>query len=177
MKNVTITDLKKICQTNESAKHDGWYAQKITRKISIRLTKLLLHTNITGNQVTILWCFIDICGGLMFIVNLYWLNLLASLFLHIAFILDCTEGEIARYRNTCSLKGKYLDRLCHTVAYPLIFIGISIGVYNVYHDLIYLVMGYMVVVFFFGMWLANADLKLILRNRNSSSYGIVSILI
>ena len=152
-----VKELRKICQTPESALHDSWYGTNFVRRVSIYLTKFFLYTPITGNQVTILWCIVGITAGILFAFGNYWYSIIGALLLQLLYVLDGTDGEVSRYRGTCSLKGEYLDRLCHNVVYPSIFVGISFGVYANFHSIWAFIFGFSASIFFLQMWLVELE--------------------
>jgi phosphatidylglycerophosphate synthase len=87
------------------------------RKVSPYLTRVLVKTPITPNQTTILW-------GVISVLNSYtvyraltgdWIALLlVPVIYQFAFVLDCVDGEIARFKNMANpVGGKLLDGICH----------------------------------------------------------------
>jgi len=140
----SVKELRKICQPTK----DVWWARYIFRPISIYITKILLHTPISSNQVTVLWFLTGIASGTLFIFGNYWCSIAGALLLQAILLLDCVDGEVARYRATSSLKGEYLDRLGHNITYPYIFVGISFGVYANFHDIRAFIFGFSASLFF-----------------------------
>jgi len=126
-----IGELRKICQN--SRKYAKKYRMNPWRKVSIYFTKALLYTNITANQVTILCALIGVLGGILLAFG-NWYSIAGALLLHLHVIFDFVDGEVARYRKSESLTGIYLDLLCHHIVNPIVFVGISFNVYNVFHD-------------------------------------------
>jgi phosphatidylglycerophosphate synthase len=93
------------------------YARGV-RRLSIRITRLLLPTGISANQTTVLGILIGIVGGLLLAVNHYWAQIAAIVLLQLAFVLDFCDGEIARFERTVEGKssgagGAYLDWVGH----------------------------------------------------------------
>ncbi len=43
--------------------------------------------------------------------------------------LDCADGNIARIKQTSSIRGVYLDRLVHNIAHPLFFLVVGFAFY------------------------------------------------
>lgn len=122
----SINELRAICQPQ---KMDTRY-----RKLSIYLTKLFLKTPFSADAVT----FLDLVIGL---IGTYFLScgsslsiLFGALFLQLYFILDCVDGEIARYTKTASIRGKCLEKIVHFIVNPLIFISLGFGIFNVSND-------------------------------------------
>ncbi len=119
----SIKELKKICYKNGKPEH-------FIRYISIYLTKLLLYTRITPNQITVFWSILGIIGATLFIINSYITNIIATLLLILTFTLDKTDGQIARYKKKFSRKGLELDWSAGR-AYPLLtLVFITLGVYT-----------------------------------------------
>lgn len=93
------------------------YARGV-RRLSIRITRLLLPTGISANQTTILGILIGIAGGLLLAINDYWAQIVAIVLLQLAFVLDFCDGEIARFERQIEGKrsgagGAYLDWVGH----------------------------------------------------------------
>jgi len=128
----SIGELRKICAKSHDP-DEKRYLLIFWRKISIYFTKLLLYTSITANQVTILGTLVGIFAGVLLAYgNLY--TLIGALLLHLSFIFDLVDGEVARYRKSGSIIGIYLELLNHHIVIPFVLICISFMVYDVFHD-------------------------------------------
>jgi phosphatidylserine synthase len=156
-KNPSINDLRAVCQTPESSQNDSWYGKLFGRRISIYFTKLFLYTPLSGNGITLLWCTIDLIAAYLLLFPNYWNAILASLLLQLAYVLDGTDGEVSRYRKTSSLKGEYLDRLCHNISYPAIISAITLNVFYQTNLNSYLILGLVAVIFFLLSWLVDLE--------------------
>ena len=89
----SITELKKIVRKSQVNYKSPWYARKVIRKISIYITRLFLHTNITANQVTILQLIVSVIGiGLLCSGN-SWISFAGVFLLHLGYVFDCVDGE------------------------------------------------------------------------------------
>jgi hypothetical protein len=153
----SIKELKPICQTAKSAEHDSLYGRKVVRKASIRFTWVFLHSRISANVVTCLWGASFLLAAFVFSLGIYPLIIIAPLLVHLGYILDDTDGEIARFRKTSSKKGEYLDRIFHDITYPSLFIGISVGVYLNTHDWVILLLGMICAMFRAQLWLIDLE--------------------
>jgi len=124
----TIEQLRAVCQPpsvtgRSNAEH--WVADLYLRKLSPYLTRLLLKTPITANGVTYLMIItgISISAALQ-IPGLFGL-FLAFLLSQLQMLWDCCDGEIARWRETQSPKGVFLDRVGHYLTESLIPIALA----------------------------------------------------
>lgn len=147
LKDASIEELRDICQASDDIYNDRWFGIYFARTISIYITKILIRTPITANQVTFVWFLLDIAAAVSFSFGHYWYSIIGSLLVLMSYILDSIDGEIARYRHSCSMKGAYLDRIFHDISYPFIFIGISFGVYANFHSIWAFVLGFSASIF------------------------------
>ena len=119
--NPTIYDLKQRCRKQHDSEP---YAKYVIRYISIYVTWLLVRTPITANQVTLLQIAFGIIGAIFFGFGQF---VLGVVFLQFGFILDCCDGEVARWNMQESKAGEYLDLIGHRIVIPLYFFGLGIG--------------------------------------------------
>lgn len=127
--NPTIAQIREISQPvsvtgRSNAEH--WVADLYLRRISPYLTRVLLRTPITANGVTYLMIITGISISAALLVP-GTKGLLLALFLsQLQMLWDCCDGEIARWRNTQSPKGIFLDRIGHYLTESLIPIAFAL---------------------------------------------------
>lgn len=114
------------------------YARAV-RRLSIRITRLLLPTGISANQTTVLGVLIGIGGGLLLAANTYVGQIVAILLLQLAFVLDFCDGEIARFERQVEGKssgagGAYLDWVGHYYMPAAITAGLAWSVFHATGD-------------------------------------------
>jgi 1L-myo-inositol 1-phosphate cytidylyltransferase / CDP-L-myo-inositol myo-inositolphosphotransferase len=109
---------------------DGQVDTYFNRKLSRHITRWLLRTPLTPNQVTLLSCLVGILGALCFFPGGYWGPVLGALLLQFSVVLDCCDGEIARVKFMESPVGDFLDIVCDTVVSIAIFLGIGVAVWT-----------------------------------------------
>jgi phosphatidylglycerophosphate synthase len=115
----TIAQLREVTQppsvrTRAAAEH--WVAHAYLRDISPYLTRILLRGGFSANGVT--WLMIIAAAAAA--VATGWPSvfgaILAVILVQLQMLLDCCDGEVARWRQTSSPRGVYLDRVGHYVA-------------------------------------------------------------
>lgn len=114
----SVAELKAVAQppavlSRANAEH--WAGIAYGRKISIHLTRMLVNTRVTPDGLT--WAMI-VAGGLSAIALSFpgwWTAVLAALLIQAQLIIDCMDGELARWRNKTGASGVYLDRIGHYV--------------------------------------------------------------
>lgn len=134
----SIKTLKKTCQPKNQNTEE-----RIKRAVSIHITRLLLHTNITGNQVTLLNMFLGIVAGIFFAWGIYLCSFVGAVLLYVCRIIDRVDGEVARYRKKMSRTGVYIDKLNDIIISPYILICITFGIYNMFHNVTIFIFGFL----------------------------------
>ncbi|MBU3692269.1 MAG: CDP-alcohol phosphatidyltransferase family protein [Candidatus Nanopelagicaceae bacterium] len=125
----TIAQIREISQPvsvtgRSNAEH--WVADLYLRKISPYLTRLLLKTPISANGITYLMIATGISISAALLIPGY-IGILLALFLsQLQMLWDCCDGEIARWRQTQSPKGVFLDRLGHYLTESLIPVALGL---------------------------------------------------
>ena len=125
----TIKEMRQICQNFSEI-----YSKYFSSLISIYITKLIAMTAITPNQVTIAMTFVGMIGGILFVFGDNLLFVIGSLCFVFLNILDCVDGELARYKNRCSEFGKYLDAIGHYIIDSFMLLGCAVGLFNLHNS-------------------------------------------
>ncbi|MCQ9207759.1 MAG: NTP transferase domain-containing protein, partial [Omnitrophica bacterium] len=104
---------------------DGPVSRYLNRPISTRISKLLLKTNITPNQISFYSFLIAMAGaGLLFFGNITCL-IASGILVQMASIVDGCDGEIARLKYQESDYGAWFDACLDRYADAFIFFGLS----------------------------------------------------
>lgn len=113
-----MDELRRVCQpaaTMSRRSGEHWLARRWLRRFSLRLTALLVRTSVTPNQLTVLMIAVGLLAAVAAALpGLGWAVVAAVLVLAY-FILDCSDGEVARWKGMTSVVGVYLDRVGHYV--------------------------------------------------------------
>jgi phosphatidylglycerophosphate synthase len=127
-----MSDYRIIKQLQKSAIEDDYVVFYLYRKISAIFSLFFVKMKISANFVTFLSLLSDfLVIALMF--NKFWI--LAGILVNLAIILDCSDGEVARfYNNKSRIKkktryGGFLDETLGTLGFSLLifFAGYFIG--------------------------------------------------
>ena len=121
----SIKELKIKCQSGKRSK-DFLLMKGYTfhREVSIYVTKFLLtfFPKIKPNTVSFLMIFVSLIGCLLLLSSCAYTAGTGIFLVYLGFILDKVDGEIARYKNTYSLRGGYLDEVYHMLIPNLLLI-------------------------------------------------------
>lgn len=141
-KNITFEELQKIAQPPNILETGYWIP---ARKISIHITRLLLHTGITANQVSLTFLFFSLLAAWFLFMgirfsNYYFIGTIVFIWMYL--VLDCTDGEIARVKGTSHpLTGKVMDAFCHEIFDNAIVIAVTLSIYLKYGNNLVLITG------------------------------------
>jgi len=139
----SIKELRKICYEGDKSP-PSLYNTYVCMKFSIYITKALLYTKVTANQVTYSMLLLGIIGSI-FLFNGHFI--VGFVLLHLSVVLDDVDGEIARYRKKRSMKGMSTDVMYHAVTNPLMLFGFAYGIYNLFPNNFLLIFGFLSAVF------------------------------
>jgi phosphatidylglycerophosphate synthase len=111
-----LEQLRAVAQPPEhmaryNAEH--WSGALYIRHLSIHATRALLPTGISPNGVTWLMIVVGVLGAFALPVPGLVGPLVCAVAMQVQILLDCSDGEVARWRQRFSPAGIYLDRVGH----------------------------------------------------------------
>jgi phosphatidylglycerophosphate synthase len=125
----SIAELRAVAQPPEvrlRANAEHWTASLYLRDISPYLTWMLLKTRISANGVTGLMILVGWSTAAALLIPGIWGALLALVLGQLQMLVDCSDGEVARWRRTSSPAGVFLDKVGHYSTEALIPIALGI---------------------------------------------------
>jgi phosphatidylglycerophosphate synthase len=142
----SIKKLREIVQQKPTTNYTKQVAKeylliRIYRFFSIYFTKVAVMLKLSAANVTFVSMITVLIGGL-FLTSpspLMWIG--GSLFFILFAILDCSDGEMARYNKSCGPIGRYYDLFAHGVESTSAFLGMSVGLFLLFKEPYILVMG------------------------------------
>src|SRR4051794_12075208 len=105
---------------------EHWGGRLYMRRVSPYLTRLFLRAGLSPNAVT--WLMIPVglaAAGLVSIPGVL-AAVGAVLLIQLQLLLDCSDGEVARWRGVSAPKGVYLDRIAHYVTEAALPIALGV---------------------------------------------------
>ncbi|MDY7540959.1 MULTISPECIES: CDP-alcohol phosphatidyltransferase family protein [unclassified Cryobacterium] len=125
----SIAELRAVAQPPEvrlRANAEHWTASLYLRDVSPYLTWLLLKTSVTANGVTALMILVGWSAAAALLIPGVWGALLALILGQLQMLVDCCDGEVARWRGESSPAGVFLDKVGHYSTEALIPIAFGI---------------------------------------------------
>lgn len=127
--NPTIAQLREVCQPpsvrgRRNAEH--WVADAYLRRLSPYLTRALLPTGISANGVTWIMILTGMSSAFALLIPGVPGGMLSALLGQMQMLWDCCDGEIARWRESYSPAGIFLDKVGHYTTEGLIPLALGI---------------------------------------------------
>ena len=113
------------------------------RKVSAIITRIIVKTQITANQVTIFNVFVGIIAMFFFQKGGYYNFIIGSLVYQLNTVLDHCDGEIARLKNQSSRFGFWLDLITDAFVGSAIVISIGLGLSKSLNNDSYIIWGFL----------------------------------
>jgi len=107
--------------------NDGFFSVFFLRKFSKLLTWLAVRIGATPNQVTLVSFAIGLYSAYCFAQGTFWQIFLGAILLQVSIIVDCVDGELARYTRKFSQLGAWLDAVTDRVKEYMVFLGLAVG--------------------------------------------------
>lgn len=105
---------------------EHWGGRLYMREISLRITRVLVNTKVTPNQLTYLMTLAGVLAAPALLVPGIWGAVLGVVMVQLYLLLDCVDGEVARWKKQFSLSGVYLDRVGAYLCDAAVLVGLGL---------------------------------------------------
>ncbi|MBI5624134.1 MAG: CDP-alcohol phosphatidyltransferase family protein [Elusimicrobia bacterium] len=109
--------------------NDGYIAQ-LDRRISIPISKLLVRTPVTPNQITASALVLGLLGSWLIATGVHSWQVAGALILWFCVILDGCDGEVARLKLLMSPGGGRFDIITDNIVHVALFLGIAAAMWR-----------------------------------------------
>jgi len=106
---------------------DGVVDRVFNRPCGRALSKLLVHTNVSPNTISVASILIGLLAAWLFAAGDYASIVAAAFIFQLSAIVDCVDGDLARVLFKESKLGKWLDLAGDQVVHVGVFAGMAIG--------------------------------------------------
>ncbi|MEV0379928.1 CDP-alcohol phosphatidyltransferase family protein [Nonomuraea sp. NPDC050643] len=124
----SVAELRRVAQPAghlERRNGEHWAGVLYMRRLSIYVTWLMTKTPVTPNQLTWIMTVAGILAGVVLALPGLWAAVVAALLIQVYLLLDCSDGELARWTGKTSLTGVYLDRVGAYFAEAAVLAGLG----------------------------------------------------
>ncbi|MFE9433236.1 CDP-alcohol phosphatidyltransferase family protein [Streptomyces sp. NPDC006640] len=105
---------------------EHWAGRLYMREISLRCDRYLVNTRITPNQLTYLMTLCGVLAAPALLVPGIAGAVLGLVMVQLYLLLDCVDGEVARWKKQFSLGGVYLDRVGAYLTDAAVLVGLGL---------------------------------------------------
>jgi CDP-L-myo-inositol myo-inositolphosphotransferase len=125
---------------------DGPVSRYLNRPLSTRITKRLLKTGVTPNQISFLSFLLAMLGTLFFFLGEYAHLAIGATLAQVSSIVDGSDGEIARLKFQTTEFGGWFDAVLDRYADASLLFGLTYYVYAVDRGPLVLLIGFLAIV-------------------------------
>ena len=107
--------------------NDGLFSVFVLRKFSKLFTWAAVRLKMTPNQVTLISFAVGLLSAYEFSRGTFWTIFAGAILLQLSIIIDCADGELARYTRQFSGLGAWLDAITDRIKEYLVFFALAYG--------------------------------------------------
>ncbi len=151
----TISDIKyaeKLLLHSTRSKTDGVISKNINRRISNWISKWLLKTSITPNQISIFNLFFSIFTAWVLAAGKPLNTIIGGILFQLSSIIDGCDGEVAVIKHKDSKRGAMIDTIADQISYIAFIIGVTVGTYRAtQNELVFAITGGLILFLLFAL--------------------------
>ncbi len=102
---------------------DSVLVDAYTMLFSPIVTKICLKLKLIPNVITLLMMISGVLGGILFAIPNTASKIVGIVFIHLWYVFDCSDGEVARITKRYSKFGTEIDYTAHVIDHPFILFG------------------------------------------------------
>lgn len=127
---------------------EEWWSRVFATPIAYGLLHLVADWKVlTPNRLTVLSFILTLLTGVLILSGVGGALLAAAILLQVAYIFDCMDGQLARYREVSSAFGSFLDKWSDYVKFPAVVLALTLEAYSRDGSVVVWVMGVLTVYF------------------------------
>ncbi len=127
----TVSEAERFLVAHSGKPADGIYSE-FNRRLCRPVVRLLAHTSVTPNALTITGLLVAILAALLFARGSYVYYLTGALLFFVSGLLDEMDGMVARLKFQESTFGTWLEGFVNKITYLAVFAGIVVGLHREY---------------------------------------------
>lgn len=130
-------------------KDDEWWSSFVTAPLAIGVNYFAVDVKwLTPNRITLLSFVLAIVSVLYIIRGGTVSFFIAAILIQFSHVLDCMDGQMARYRKTSSASGSYFDKVTDQIQVTLWFGAVGYAAHAQSHDLLPVFLAFVGVAFY-----------------------------
>jgi phosphatidylglycerophosphate synthase len=109
----------------ERLNDEHWAGRLYMRRVSPRATWVFARLGWSPNAVTVGFIVCGVAAGVVVALGGLWSAIVAAILIQAYLLLDCSDGELARWSGRTSATGIYLDRVGHYLGEAALLTGLG----------------------------------------------------
>lgn len=106
---------------------DGFYSTFVLRKLSQKVSMFAIKNNWTPNQITVTSLIVALVVAGFFATGWWPLMIVGAFGVQASIVIDCADGEVARYTGVSSQRGAWLDASTDRIKEYALYAGLAFG--------------------------------------------------
>ena len=138
-KNVSLSEVREKSRRSNAIINNRihWFSSKF----SIYFSHFFINLGLSADAVTIVFFLIGLAGALSALTGGLLGSIIAYICWRLHIIVDMSDGDVARFNQSFSHRGKYWDAMIHTILNPLFSLLIPLGVFFQSNDTHFILLG------------------------------------
>ncbi len=151
-------------------KDDEWWSSFVTAPLGILLNVIVVDWSILNpNRLTTLSFIISLLGAAFILPHAYQNFVTAAILIQLGHVLDCMDGQMARYRDISSPAGSFYDKISDFIKIFLFFAAVSFTAFEETHNITVVFLGF-TATFFYTLRSYIKYVTLSIRAENDPEY-------
>jgi CDP-L-myo-inositol myo-inositolphosphotransferase len=125
---------------------DGPVARYLNRPISTKITRYLLKTDISPNQISFFSFILSLIAAALFFFGSYIALVAGAVLVQISSIIDGCDGEVARLKHKENDFGGWFDAVLDRYADAFLLFGLTYHTFTHSGNVLYLVIGFLAII-------------------------------
>lgn len=106
---------------------DGFFATYFVSSWTKPLVRLAARLKLSPNSVTGISIGVAVMAAVWFTYGARWAQVLGAVLFYLSFVLDCVDGQLARYTRGFTPLGAWADGMADRLKEYLVYIGLAVG--------------------------------------------------
>ena len=120
----------------------AWWSRVFATPVANMILAMLADCpRITPNRLTFLSFFLTITTSVLVFSGDSLSIIIAGMVLQVAYIVDCMDGQLARYRKTASRRGSFYDKWSDCVKFPFVLVALALAAFHRSNSVLPVVLG------------------------------------
>jgi len=167
-KSVDETKFQRLWKTKN--KDDEWWSSFVTAPIGILLNVIVVDWSILNpNRLTTLSFIVSLFGAAFILPYSYQNFVTAVILIQLSHVLDCMDGQMARYRGISSPAGSFYDKIADFIKIFFFFATVSFTVFEETNNITVVFLGF-TATFFYTLRSYIKYVTLSIRAENDPEY-------